>query len=282
MPPLRIGWRLWRRAARGPKRLLGSANVAAIFSRQRLIAEGFVLALLLIWWLGAPKGSAFLFPGPADTFKALIDLFAGPSFFVHVLSSAARVLLSVALAMALGLGLALAARRFPIVEGIVYARIQPVLLSFPSLGWVLLGVVWFRAGDATVVFIQVMILLPFALAQFREGVATLDADMLEMGASFGRRQGRLIARVAVPLLAPYAVAAGRICYGVAWKVAVVAELFATDRGVAYLMHQAQLNSDTASVLAAVFAIIIVFLVGEKLVIDPLARRWVRGRLAPQT
>lgn len=253
--------------------------MAALFSRPRLIAEGFVLAALALWWLAAPRGSAFLFPGPVDTAKALFGLFAGPDFVVHVVSSAIRVLLSVAIALALGLGLALSTRRFPIVEGIIYQRLQPVLLSFPSLGWVLLGVVWFGAGEGTTVFIQVMILLPFALAQFREGVATLDRDMLEMGASFGRRPGRLMTRIAVPLLAPYTVAAGRICYGIAWKVAVVAELFATDRGVAFLMYQAQLRSDTASVLAAIFAIIIIFLIGEKLVIDPLARRFVRGRLA---
>lgn len=247
--------------------------------RQRLVGEGLVLALIAVWWLAAPRGSAFLFPGPVETFNSLLAMFVEPNFLVHTLASVWRVFVSVALALALGLALALATRRYPITEGIIYDRIQPVLLSFPSLGWVLLGAIWFGTGDLTVVFVQAFILLPFALGQFREGVAGLDRDLLEMGASFGRRPRRLIGKLAIPLLAPHAVAAGRICYGVAWKVAVVAELFATERGVAFLMYQAQQRSDTAEMLAACLAIVVIFMLGERFVIDPLARRLGRGRHA---
>jgi NitT/TauT family transport system permease protein len=75
----------------------------------------------------------------------------------------------------------------------------------------------------------------------------------------------------MPMLVPYAVAAARISYGVAWKIALVAELFGADSGLGYLMLQAQTAADAATVFATCFSIVLIFIAGEKLVIDPLAR-----------
>ena len=65
----------------------------------------------------------------------------------------------------------------------------------------------------------------------------------------------------------------RIAYGVGWKIALVAELFGAQRGLGYLMLRAEITSDTAMVFATCFAIVIIFFAGEKLVIEPLARRF---------
>jgi NitT/TauT family transport system permease protein len=65
----------------------------------------------------------------------------------------------------------------------------------------------------------------------------------------------------------------RIAYGVGWKIALVAELFGADSGLGYLMLRAEVMSDTAMVFATCFAIVIIFAAGEKLIIDPLARRF---------
>lgn len=66
-------------------------------------------------------------------------------------------------------------------------------------------------------------------------------------------------------------AAIRIAYGVAWKIALVAELFGVSTGLGYLMLKAEIVSDAATVYATCFAIVLLFLAGEKLVLDPLSR-----------
>jgi NitT/TauT family transport system permease protein/sulfonate transport system permease protein len=63
----------------------------------------------------------------------------------------------------------------------------------------------------------------------------------------------------------------RIAYGVGWKIALIAELFGVSSGLGYLMLKAQIVSDAATVYATCFAIVLLFLAGEKLVIDPLSR-----------
>jgi NitT/TauT family transport system permease protein len=79
--------------------------------------------------------------------------------------------------------------------------------------------------------------------------------------------------VTIPLLIPYIVAALRIAYGLGWKIALVAELIGTESGLGFLMLHAQTLSDAATVFAACFAVVLLFIAGEKLIIDPLSRKY---------
>jgi NitT/TauT family transport system permease protein/sulfonate transport system permease protein len=103
----------------------------------------------------------------------------------------------------------------------------------------------------------------------------LDRELLEMGLSMTRGRAKLLIKVVVPQLHPYVMAATRISYGVAWKVALVSELFGADTGLGFLMLRAQSTSDAAMVFATCFAIVLIFYAGEKLVIDPLSRLYRR-------
>jgi NitT/TauT family transport system permease protein len=239
---------------------------------ERLLAEGLVAAALAGWWMMSLKLPAFVLPGPERVLKALATLFFEPAFLVHTAASASRVVASVLIALALGFGLALLAVRVPLLADVIHRRLLPVLNSFPSVGWAILATVWFPPTSAAVMFVQVMILTPFCLINVAEGLKELDAELVEMARSFGRSRRKILVKVIAPLLAPYLVAAARIAYGVAWKIALVSELFGADSGLGYVMLRAQVVSDAATVFAACLAIVLIFVAGEKLVIDPIARR----------
>jgi NitT/TauT family transport system permease protein/sulfonate transport system permease protein len=74
---------------------------------------------------------------------------------------------------------------------------------------------------------------------------------------------------------PYALSAIRIAYGIAWKIALVAELLGAPSGVGYVMLRAQTAADSTTFLATCFFIGLIFVVGERLVIVPLERRFAR-------
>ena len=238
----------------------------------RLLADGLVGAGLLAWWLTSLGLPAFVLPSPWVVGTTLARLFLDPAFLGHTLASAARVVLSVVLATAIGLALALLAERVPALADAVHRRLLPVLNSFPSVGWAILAVIWFQVSTLSVVFVQVMILIPFCLINMAQGLRELARELLEMARSFGRGRVRLLVRVVIPLLMPYTLAAVRIAYGIGWKIALVSELFGADSGLGYLMLRAQTVSDAAMVFATCFAIVLIFSLGERLVIDPLARR----------
>ncbi len=158
---------------------------------------------------------------------------------------------------------------------VVDARIKPVLNSFPSIGWAILAAIWFDPGDFGVIFVEVAILIPFCLINIAEGLRNVDRELIEMGRSFTRRRARILWRLTLPLLVPYGLSATRIAYGIAWKIALVAELLGAPSGIGYVMLRAQTAADTTTFLATCFAIVLIFIAGERLVIVPLERRFAR-------
>ena len=155
----------------------------------------------------------------------------------------------------------------------MHERIKPLLNSFPSIGWAILAIIWFGPSHGTIIFVMTMILTPFCLVNVSEGLKELDAEVLEMAKSFTRRRSVVLVKIVLPLLMPYFVSALRIAYGVGWKIALVAELFGTESGLGFLLQQAQGIADATTVFATCIAIVIIFWIGEKLVIDPLSRRF---------
>jgi NitT/TauT family transport system permease protein/sulfonate transport system permease protein len=241
--------------------------------KARLLGEGLIAALLAGWWLMARGLPEFVLPGPLAVARRLADLFINPDFLGHTAISTLRVIVSVLLACAIGSALAFLARGVPACETIVQERIKPVLNSFPSIGWAILAAVWFDAGDFSVIFVEVAILIPFCLINVTEGLRAIDRELMEMGHSFTRRAARVWWRITLPLLVPYLLSAIRIAYGIGWKIALVSELVGAPSGLGYLMLRAQTTADSVTFLATCFAIVLLFVAGERLVILPLERRF---------
>jgi len=240
---------------------------------ERVIGEGVVVIALVAWWALSRRLPEFILPGPLPVLRRLIELWLSPEFLWNALASTWRVLVSIALALVIGGALAFLAHGVPSMTAVVDARIKPVLNSFPSIGWAILAAIWFEPGDFGVIFVEVAILIPFYLINIAEGLRNLDRELIEMGRSFTRREMRILWRLTLPLLVPYGLSATRIAYGVAWKIALVAELLGAPNGVGYLMLRAQTAADSTTFLAICFAIVLIFIAGERLVIVPLERRF---------
>lgn len=240
-----------------------------------LLADGLVVALLAAWYLAARQTSPLVLPDPWSVAQALTSLFLDRESLMHISATLVRVIESVVLATVAGAVPAALAYRVPVLRGIVLERIQPFLGAMPSIGWAILGLIWFRVSDFTVVFIQVAILTPFCLVNFTQGIRELDEELLEMGHSFTRSKRLLFTKLIVPLLLPYTMASLRMGYGVCWKIALVSELFGAETGIGYLMLQAQIVSDATLVIATCLAIVLLFVMGDYLVLRPLSRMVVR-------
>jgi NitT/TauT family transport system permease protein/sulfonate transport system permease protein len=243
---------------------------------RHAVAEGLIVVALVAWWLTARGLPAYVLPSPLETLERLVPLFIDPDFLGDTLISLGRIVLAVILAVLIGGGLAFLARFIPLTSDLIRRRVMPVLNSFPSVGWALLAAFWLAPGSLSVVLVEILILVPFCAIALAQGLDDLDRDLVEMGRSFTRSRPRIGARIMLPLLLPYILSSIRISYGVGWKVGLVAELFGADRGLGYLMLRAEITSDTAMVFATCFAVVIIFVAGEKLVIDPLARRFPAG------
>lgn len=239
----------------------------------RLLADAALVAVIAAWWLASRNLPAFVLPSPGATAEALLRFFTDPRLIGDVAATGGRVVFSVVVATAFGIALAMVPFYLPVTRDIVRLRILPFFNAMPSLGWAILAVIWFGVSDVAVIFAQTAILVPFCFINVSQGIDEIDAELLEMAKSFTRRRGLTFHKVLIPAVAPYVVAAARLAYGVSWKIALIAELFGSERGLGYVMYQAQTISDPATVIATCLIVVIVFVLGDTLILRPLYR-WV--------
>jgi NitT/TauT family transport system permease protein len=240
--------------------------------RSRLAAHLFTLAFLLAWEGYSRTVEPFVLPGPVPVAIRLYQFLTTYSLYKQTFASIAHILVAMVLSFVIGSVLALLAQYVPVLRLAVHGRLSPFLNSFSGIGWTLLSIVWFGVNDGTVVFAISVVLTPFAIINMREGLDTLDPEMLEMAASFGRSRWRQFTRIVVPALLPFVFATLRISFGVAWKVALAAELFGGRSGLGYLFNTARQNFDMPLILVIVI-VIIAFVYGtDRLVFSPLQAR----------
>ena len=236
------------------------------------LADGLVVLVVVIWWQASRHLPPIVLPSPWAVAVSMSDFATDADLWRNVVATGLRVLVSVLGATVIGGGLAMLAHHLPILRDLVLNRLQPLLGAMPSVGWAILGVIWFNVSDTAVIFIQTAILVPFCLTNISQGLRELDPELIEMGRSFTRAPWRIFRSLTLPLLSPYLIAAIRLAYGVCWKIALVSELFGADTGLGYVMYQAQLVSDASMVLATSLVIVVLFLAGDACVLGPLARR----------
>ena len=74
------------------------------------------------------------------------------------------------------------------------------------------------------------------------------------------------------MLVPFAFAALRTGFGVAWKVVLTAELFGGNAGVGDLLNTARQEFDTETIFAVIVFIILFVALTESFLFRPLQRR----------
>jgi NitT/TauT family transport system permease protein len=244
-------------------------------ARQRIVADGFVLMLLAVWWLISQNVPAAVLPGPDAVAKAIWSMSNGPAFWPHIGYTTFRVVVATFLATLVGATLALLPFYLPRLHTGIYKVTQPVLNAVPSLGWAVIGAIWLGFSSTAVIVMQTAIILPFSIVVWAQGIRDMDREVLEMGNSFARSKKIAFLRVMLPLLLPHAVSALRMSLGVAWKISLVCELFGTDKGIGFLLIQAQSVSDVPMVFACCVMVILMSLATDRLILEPIASRLLR-------
>ena len=223
-------------------------------AKRRWAAHVFTLIALAGWAIAAAGMPAYLLPSPLTVLARVSDFFLQLDLFVHVVASVTHVVVSLALAFVLGGTLALLAHYLPVTRRLVDGRITPFFNAFSGIGWLFL------------------IILPICVINLRAGLESLDAELAEMGRSFGRDWGKSFRLIVLPAMIPFMFATLRISFGVAWKVALTAELFGGNSGLGFIVNLARQSFNTGQIFAVVAIIVIIYVTTDNWVLDPVQRR----------
>ncbi len=240
---------------------------------DRFIPHLFTLLVIGAWAYAATRIPPIAMPGPLTTLQALGDFLVNPNQLRHMGISFAHVLVSIGISFIIGSALAFLAHYVPVTALAVHGRISPFLNAFSGIGWTLLSLLWFGANHLTVVFSISMVLIPFSLVNMKEGLATLDRELGEMGQSYTRTGWKSFWRITVPALYPFMFATWRISFGVAWKVALTAELLGGgSQGFGYLFDKHRQDYQTPILFVVILLIIAFVYCTDRFVFEPLQAR----------
>jgi NitT/TauT family transport system permease protein len=249
---------------------------------RRAIPEALVLrvaslALLLILWqlvsfLISPK----YVPGPLLTFSALAKHVQSGEIPKHFAVTMFRMLASFALAMVAG-----------VVIGTLmglYRRSEQALdlwvmvgLTIPSLCYIIISFMWLGLNERATVLAITWTTFPSIAVNIWQGVKAIDQRLIDMARVFRASRWKRTARVVIPQVLPYIMAAARFGLGVVWKVTVLVELLGRSDGIGYMLNYSFQMFNMADVFAWTLFFTLVMLIIELLVLKPIEARLFRWR-----
>jgi NitT/TauT family transport system permease protein len=182
-----------------------------------------------------------------------------------------------ALVVALVVG-ALAA--WVIVRGGFWSRVVnryvDLAIGLPSTIVALLALMVFKRSEAGVFLVVAVACFPFIAISLRQGLAAMGPQLADMAAVYRFGRVRSFRHVLLPHLVPYAMASARNEYAHAWRVVVLAEIFAVNSGVGHRFTQAFDRFLIDDVVLWLVTFILLLLGSEYLILRPLekfALRW---------
>lgn len=184
----------------------------------------------------AALGRPFL-PGPAATFEAFMKLASNGRLGIHAMASASRVLWALALSFAPAAAIGLAAGRSRRVDAFV-SPVVYLLHPLPKVAFLPIILLAFGLGEASKIILVGLIVFSQILVSARDSARRVPPQLIDSVRSLGATRLDLALRVVVPSALPDLLTSLRVSLGTAVAVLFLAETFATETGLGYMIVDA--------------------------------------------
>lgn len=187
-----------------------------------------LVVLLLVWWVG--HSSTRFIPSPVDVLWATPGFLRQPDLLKNLLATISRVYIGLGIAVFAALVTVLLMSWSKRVERVLQVYVF-VTLSIPSIAAALFSLMIFGISSWGVYTAVAVITFPFITIGIRDGAASVDPHMLEMAQVYRFGLWRRFRHITIPYMEPYLLAALRNANALAWKVAIIAEVFMSVNGI---------------------------------------------------
>ena len=238
------------------------------------------LAMLIAGWaLAAALVHSRLLPGPlAVGATTLADIRSGELPF-QMACTLGRVIGSFAIAMILGVFAGYAMGRWNRVDRYADSWLT-VLINMPAPVTIIFAYIWIGLNETAAILAVAINKFPNVVVVIREGTRALDPELDEMARAFEFNRFLRIRHVVIPQLAPYLAASSRSGLSIVWKIVLVVELIGRPNGVGFVLGSAFQLFDMAKILSYAISFIVLMLLVENFLVQPLERRATRWRRRP--
>jgi nitrate/nitrite transport system permease protein len=255
----------------------GSERLRALLKAALPPLIGFVL-LIGIWHLATLKASGL--PGPLQTWKAALVLFADPFYSNgpndqgigwNILSSLKRVAVGFGFAALVGIPMGFVLGRFKFMTDMINPLIS-LLRPVSPLAWLPIGLLVFQKADPAATWTIFICSIWPMIMNTAQGVQRVPQDYLNVARVLALSEWKVVTKILFPAVLPYMLTGIRLSIGTAWLVIVAAEMLTGGVGIGFWVWDEWNNLKVEHIIIAIFVIGIVGLLLEQFLIL-IARRF---------
>ena len=236
-------------------------------------------ALVVVWATAAALLQSRLLPGPLTIGAAILAEIRSGELPFQMACTLGRVAGSFAIAMVLGAIAGYAMGRSQTVDRYADPWLV-VLLNLPALVVIIFAYIWIGLNETAAILAVAANKLPNVIVVMREGARALDPELDEVAKAYQFASFSRLRHILVPQLAPYLAASSRSGLSIVWKIVLVVELIGRPNGVGFVLGSAFSLFDMAKILSYAISFIVLMLVIESFLVQPLERRANRWRRRP--
>jgi NitT/TauT family transport system permease protein len=266
-----------------PTRSSGWSRVLKSPKTARIL---FPFAVLGLWYFIYYTIDSRIFPNPQQVVEFMweeITLTSGVRYSSVVSNlygmfavSLIRLTIGFFVALILGTIIGLAMGLSKSVDAFFHDWVMAIL-AMPALVWALFLGLAFGMGNEGPVLSVILAGLPFVIINVREGVRNTPRELFDMARAFDVPQNKITRHVLLPSLMPFFFAAIRYAYAIGWKGLIIAEVFASDRGMGWTIKFWYDAHRAHGVIGYALFFIVFAMILEKLVFDRLSEKAFKWR-----
>ncbi len=236
--------------------------------------------LAAVWQAGHEAYGPFILTSPVETIRAIAALVVDPEAWAIGALTLQRAITGFFMVAGAGVAIGVVAGYSPATMRIA-APLITVLMGVPPIAWIVLAMIWFGGSDATVRTVILVSALPVVFMGAARGITTRDRLLDDMARAFGAGWLRRFLSVGLRQTTTTLFPALTLALGTSFKVAVMAELLANAGGIGGALALARINLDIAEALAWVTIAVILLIVVEYTLVQPVKAEVDRWRHAAQ-
>jgi len=218
------------------------------------------LGIIAAWQLLSSAGvlPGRILPAPSDVVLAGWRLLRTGELVNNIWVSFWRAIVGLAIGGGIGFALGLANGLSRRSERVFDSTLQ-MIRNIPHLALIPLVILWFGIDETAKIFLVALgVFFPIYI-NTQHGIRTVDAQLVEMGRTYGMTPAALFWRIYLPGALPSIFVGLRYALGIMWLTLIVAETIAASSGIGYMAMQAR---EFLRVDVVVLSILIYALLGK--------------------
>jgi NitT/TauT family transport system permease protein len=236
-------------------------------AHPELVTVPLAFVLVIGMWealIPALGVSKIIMVAPSAIVMALVQLLQTPRFYEHLGVTVWETLAGYAIGVVVALVLGTLISQSRLFEKTLY----PYVVAFqavPKTAIAPLFVIWFGFGLTSKIVIAALVAFFPMLVNVIEGLKSADGDKIDMLRVVGASRWQVFKMVQLPNAMPFVFAGLDVGIVFALLGTIVGEFVGAQRGLGYLILQAQTNLDIATFMAVVVVLAVLGLLAHSLV-----------------